>query len=250
MPAGYAIPTASHDFAQSCGLSTCCCLHDAVPATVRSRPVRDGTAGCVQCNLKFASQPPIFQLLTVDFRGADLHKQLERAALQRLFDHFQAVSATAEHTVAGQPLSSSYTKVGSFSSFLGDWTANLRCRFVFCSGPLRSKPGRFKRDACVGTARSELACTSMFSNIRLRVDRVVVVQWHVGVSSVPVRFDDVQQTSPLIDGAAACVPLLGTRQAEMLLLIDSVDLQRLTCVSRWCMGRNRTFWCFARSHQA
>lgn len=65
---------------------------------------------CVQSNLKFARQPPVTPLLTVDFRGADFHKQLEHAALQRLFEHLQVDSYSSDGVVR-QPLSSPYTKV-------------------------------------------------------------------------------------------------------------------------------------------
>lgn len=60
-------------------------------------------------NLKFAGQLCLPPLLAVDFRGADLHKQLEQAALQRLFDQFQAYAYSSDH-VFRQPLSSGYTK--------------------------------------------------------------------------------------------------------------------------------------------
>ena len=64
----------------------------------------------MQSNLKFAQLSPLSPLLALDFRGADLHKQLERAALQRLFDFFQAVSFSPDGA-ARQALSSPHTKV-------------------------------------------------------------------------------------------------------------------------------------------
>jgi hypothetical protein len=76
----------------------------------------------VQSNLKFARQPPVTPLLTVDFRGADLHKQLEHAALQRLFEHFQADSYSSDGVVR-QPLSSPYTKVSLTRSVVCDCSA-------------------------------------------------------------------------------------------------------------------------------
>lgn len=74
----------------------------------------------VQSNLKFARQlatPFVFPV--VDFRGADLHKQLERAALQRVLEHFQAVGACSNVGVASQPLNSPYTKVRVFCALAG-----------------------------------------------------------------------------------------------------------------------------------
>ena len=66
----------------------------------------------MQSNLKFARHLPLPPLLAVDFRGADLHKQLEQAALQRLHDHFQATSYSSDN-VFRQLLSSGYIKVRS-----------------------------------------------------------------------------------------------------------------------------------------
>jgi hypothetical protein len=63
----------------------------------------------VQSNLKFATQPSVTPILAVDFRGADLHKQLEQAALQRLLELFQSFSDGPSHGT--QLLSSPYTKV-------------------------------------------------------------------------------------------------------------------------------------------
>ena len=58
-------------------------------------------AGAVLSNLN---------LTGADFRGADLHKQLERAALQRLFDFFQALSFVPDGAPR-QALNSPHTKV-------------------------------------------------------------------------------------------------------------------------------------------
>lgn len=64
----------------------------------------------MQSNLKFARQFAATPHIVVDFRGADLHKQLERAALQRLLEHFHAAGTSSAGTSA-QPLNSPYTKV-------------------------------------------------------------------------------------------------------------------------------------------
>lgn len=67
----------------------------------------------VQSNLKFARQFAATPHIVVDFRGADLHKQLERAALQRLLEHFHA-AGTSSACSSAQPLNSPYTKVQIF----------------------------------------------------------------------------------------------------------------------------------------
>jgi hypothetical protein len=85
---------------------------------------RDGSV-CVQSNLKFARQLATpFTFPVVDFRGADLHKQLERAALQRVLEHFQAFGACSNFGVATQALNSPYTKVSSTEA-----TALINCIF-------------------------------------------------------------------------------------------------------------------------
>lgn len=60
-------------------------------------------------NLKFARQFAATPHIVVDFRGADLHKQLERAALQRLLEHFHAAGTSSAGTTA-QPLNCPYSK--------------------------------------------------------------------------------------------------------------------------------------------
>lgn len=70
----------------------------------------------MQSNLKFARQFAATPHIVVDFRGADLHKQLERAALQRLLEHFHSAGTSSAGTTA-QPLNCPYTKVKFLMTF-------------------------------------------------------------------------------------------------------------------------------------